>query len=234
MKNAKKVLLLVLCAVLLVGASVMGTLAYLTSQDSATNTFTVGQVHIKLDEAKVDEYGDPASPEVRVQTNTYKLIPGSTYTKDPTVWVREDSEEAYIRMIVKISHYDKLTEVFGNDFLPQYFVNWDSENWLSTNVVAVKDNVASYEFRYKTTYDAADNGNDTEKEFNTANKLAPLFTTITFPGEWLDNDDVAKLEGLTITVEAHAVQAKGFENDEAGAWAAFEGQQEVNASKNAG
>ena len=42
MKNAKKVLLLVLCAVLLVGASVAGTVAYLTATDSVENTFTVG------------------------------------------------------------------------------------------------------------------------------------------------------------------------------------------------
>lgn len=44
MKTRSKALLLTLCAVLLVAASVLGTMAYLTSTDEVTNTFTVGQV----------------------------------------------------------------------------------------------------------------------------------------------------------------------------------------------
>ena len=39
MKNLKKALVLLLCAILLVVGSVMGTLAYLTSQDTVKNTF---------------------------------------------------------------------------------------------------------------------------------------------------------------------------------------------------
>ena len=41
MKTRSKALLLTLCAVLLVAASVLGTMAYLTSTDEVTNTFTV-------------------------------------------------------------------------------------------------------------------------------------------------------------------------------------------------
>ena len=52
-----KVLLLSLCAVLLVAASVLGTLAYLTSQDTVVNTFTVGKVKTTLDEADVHPDG---------------------------------------------------------------------------------------------------------------------------------------------------------------------------------
>ena len=51
MKTKSKALLLTLCAVLLVAASVMGTMAYLTSTDKVENTFTVGNVKITLDEA---------------------------------------------------------------------------------------------------------------------------------------------------------------------------------------
>ena len=52
MKTKSKALLLTLCAVLLVAASVMGTMAYLTSTDKVENTFTVGNVKITLDEAR--------------------------------------------------------------------------------------------------------------------------------------------------------------------------------------
>lgn len=100
MKKAKKVLLLVLCAALLVGASVAGTVAYLTSKDTVTNTFTVGKVAITMDEANVDEYGELADL-TRVQENTYKLIPGHTYTKDPTIRVDAESENCYLFAEVK-------------------------------------------------------------------------------------------------------------------------------------
>lgn len=105
MKNAKKALLLVLCAVLLVAASVAGTLAYLTSNASVSNTFTVGNVSITMVETKVNEYGVALTDENAGTTNegnTYKLIPGHTYTKDPTITVSENSENCYI--LVKIEN----------------------------------------------------------------------------------------------------------------------------------
>ena len=82
-----KILLLCLGAIVLVATSVLGTLAYLTSQDTVVNTFTVGQVDIKLDEAKVDENGEEIQGADRVKTNNYHLVPGMTYTKDPTMTV---------------------------------------------------------------------------------------------------------------------------------------------------
>lgn len=102
MKKAKKIVALLLCAVLLIGASVAGTLAFLTSKATVTNSFTVGKVVLGedgkggLDEAKVDEYGVADSTAARVTENTYKLIPGHTYTKDPTVHVGANSEACWL------------------------------------------------------------------------------------------------------------------------------------------
>lgn len=96
MKKAKKVLLLALCAVLLVGATIAGTLAFLTDTDEVKNTFTVGKIDITLDEAVVNEYGVPVEGAGRVQENKYKLIPGKTYVKDPEIHVSANSEDSYI------------------------------------------------------------------------------------------------------------------------------------------
>lgn len=98
MKNKKlaKALLLVLCAILLVCASVLGTLAYLTSEDTVTNTFTVGKVQISMDETDVDEHGVAIENADRVKENTYQLIPGREYTKDPIVYVTAESETCYV------------------------------------------------------------------------------------------------------------------------------------------
>lgn len=88
MKNARKVLLLVLCLVLVVSATVMGTLAYLTDKtNEVKNTFTVGKVDIDLYETKDGQH---------VVANKYQLIPGATYAKDPTVEVTDDSEDCYL------------------------------------------------------------------------------------------------------------------------------------------
>lgn len=97
MKTGSKILLTTVCAMALVVASVMGTLAFLTdSTEDVVNTFTVGKVEITLDEGKVDEYGVPEEDETRVQENEYKLIPGHTYAKDPTIHVAADSEDCYV------------------------------------------------------------------------------------------------------------------------------------------
>ena len=82
-----KALLVVACALLLVAASVFGTMAYLTSTDTVTNTFTVGKVNIKLDEAKANPDGSLVRGAARVKANEYKLLPGHTYNKDPMVTV---------------------------------------------------------------------------------------------------------------------------------------------------
>lgn len=62
MRTKTKALTLSLCAVLLVVTTVFATMAYLTSQDSVNNTFTVGKVEITLDEAQVNDYGVPTDP----------------------------------------------------------------------------------------------------------------------------------------------------------------------------
>ena len=84
------------CALLLVAAGVFGTLAYLTGTDTVNNTFTVGNVKITLDEAKVNTDGTPVEGADRVNTNEYHLLPGHTYTKDPTVTVKANSEACWL------------------------------------------------------------------------------------------------------------------------------------------
>lgn len=96
MKTRTKALLLTLCAALLVCATVLATMAFLTDIAEVKNTFTVGNVAIKLDEAQVGEDGKAVTPENRVNANQYKLIPGKTYDKDPTIHVAPNSEDCWL------------------------------------------------------------------------------------------------------------------------------------------
>ena len=225
MKTAKKALLFTSCAVLLVVASVLGTMAYLTSSDTVTNTFTVGKVQIKLDEAKVDpvtgEYTN--GHDTRVEGNTYHLLPGHEYYKDPTVTILASSEASYVRAIVTVENMDKLKatfpienckEYYGTDdvFLLQKLVSgWNSNVWVY-NGYTQDGNNGKYEFRYTDTFVG---------KVNADTPLPDLFESITIPGEDVTNENIDNLSNVKIVVEAHAIQADGFDNAN-DAWEAFE------------
>lgn len=212
MKTRSKALLLTLCAVLLVAASVLGTMAYLTSTDEVTNTFTVGQVKIKLDEAKANPDGSLVANADRVKANEYKLLPGHTYNKDPMVTVLSGSESSYVKMTVTFSKANELDAIFapGGADLTSIFNGYDAAKWIAKgNTKDAAANTRTYEFWYKETVGAP-----------TADvALDALFDSITVPGT-ITNEQLATIEGMTITVNAYAIQADGFANAEA-AWAAF-------------
>lgn len=216
MKNLKKILLIGLCVAAVIGATVAGTVAYLTDRASAVNTFTVGQVDITVDEAKVDPDGTPVPGADRVTENTYHLIPGQTYIKDPTMTVDKNSEEAYVRMLVTVNCASQLDAVFAPSGanLTSIFNGYDAANWIyETEIRDTLSNTITYEFRYKETVDP-DGTSDVV--------LDALFDSITIPGT-LDGDDMKSIEDLTITVVGHAIQKAGFDTDDA-AWTAFDAQ----------
>ena len=208
----KRTLALLLALVLVFGAAVGGTIAYLTSNDSVTNTFTVGKVEITLDEAKVDEYGVAVTPAARVEKNTYKLIPGHTYTKDPTVTVVKGSEKSYVKMTVTFSNARELDAIFAPDGanLTHIFNGYDATNWIAKgNTEDTVKNTRTYEFWYKETVGAP-----------TADvALDALFDSITVPGT-ITNEQLETIKDMTITVNAYAIQADGF-TAAADAWANF-------------
>lgn len=212
MKTKKKALLMTLCAVMLVVASVMGTMAYLTSTDEVVNTFTVGNVQIKLDEAAANADGSLVKDADRVKKNNYKLLPGHTYNKDPMVTVLEGSESSYVKMTVTFSKAAELDAIFkpnGAD-LTSIFNGYSSANWsYKGNTEDTANNTRTYEFWYKETV-AAPNGDVA---------LDALFDSITVPGA-ITNAQLATIKDMTITVNAYAIQADGFA-DATAAWAAY-------------
>lgn len=238
MKRTKKIVTLALAAMLLVSSTVAVTMAYLTSTtEVAKNTFTVGNVKITLDEYDYDNDDNTddnvkitvdGKEEVRDTANEYHLLPGQTYVKDPTVTIVEGSEESYVRMLVKVNNYSNLKAAFrqelyqefynGDVFLLQKLVTgWDENTWISTKVVSVVDDVATYEFRYKEPVAGPAENNDKTID---GTRLPALFEEIVIPGT-INNTDLANLKNVVIDVEAHAIQKAGFENNEAAAWESF-------------
>lgn len=177
----KKSIALVMMAVLLVAASVMGTLAYLTSTDTVKNTFTVGKVAITLDEADVDVYGAPIENAARVRANEYKLIPGHAYTKDPTVHFAAGSEASWL--FVKVENGIAAIEA-DTKIADQITAN----NWTALTGV---DGVY-----YK------------QVDANTSAAAKDYLVFETF--KLTDDANVANYATANVTVTAYAIQADGF------------------------
>lgn len=189
-KNFLKVLAIAVCAILLVVGSIAGTVAYLMDSAEVTNTFTVGNVSITMDEAKADEYGNFVNGEGQIVStaadaarvagtaqdkNVYKIIPGHSYKKNPTIVVEAGSEDCYLFFKINVSNNDfdeKLTFDIGSDW-----TQIDSTGVYFYNTKAV------------------------------AGTVVDPFTTFTVDS---DIEDVSVYAAAEITVTAYAVQADGF------------------------
>lgn len=217
MKITKKVIVLLVAVMMVIGCSIGGTVAWLaTKTEAVVNTFTVGNINIKLEEhvldpetGKIDTLADP--PYTTSGNQNIKMMPGRTIQKDPTVTVLKNSEKCYVRMYMIISWSDKADGEFSGD---------DAEGWLNINKsswIAPEEpyidrttgvaKVNIYEFRYKT---AVNTSTDDQP-------LEALFTEITIPGT-LTGDQYEGLKDGKIEILAQAVQADGFDT----AAAAFE------------
>ncbi len=192
MRTKTKALVLALCAVLLVVTTVFVTMAFLTSEDSVQNTFTVGEVTISLDELDVDDSDNDGSTTDRDKANEYKLIPGKTYTKDPTIHVGANSEDCYL--FVKVENGLVNAEADGNTTIAAQMA---ANGW---SLVDGETNIYVY------------------NQIVSKNTDVVVFRTFTIYGETV----VANFKDAKINVTAYAIQAEGFENTAtADIWAKF-------------
>ena len=218
MKNTKKILLICICVIAVLTVSIVGTLAYLTDTDSAVNTFTIGQVHITVDEAKVNADGTPVAGANRVKANEYHILPGLKYTKDPAVTVIGGSEDAYVRMVLTVHSASDVQAVLTKYNLGDFSVligGWDKNTWLYEGFTEdTTNNTISFEFRYK----------EVVAKSTTDTKLTALFDTLIVPGE-ITGEEMKDLYdgGFKMEVFGHAIQAAGFDTEDA-AWDAFDTQ----------
>lgn len=187
MRTKTKALVLAFCAVLLVVTTVFVTMAFLTSKDSVKNTFTVGNVAITLDELDVDDDANKADNvtaadgTIRDKANQYKLIPGKSYTKDPTIHVDDNSERCWL--FVKVENGLENAEADGNTTIAAQMT---ANGWTA---VAGESGVYAY------------------KETVSAGADVLVFESFKIAGD----TDVEAFQDASIDVTAYAVQSEGFE-----------------------
>lgn len=186
----KKTLALILALVMVFGAAVGGTIAYLTSTPAEVkNTFTVGKVGITLDEKDVDDSTEGAPRDI---ANEYQMIPGTTYEKDPTVTVKADSEDCYL--FVKFEEKNEAAKYLT------YISNLNSDNgWTKlTDEDDVWYRIVNKADSTKT-FTLLD-GNDTY-----ANGCITVKDTVT-------NDNMEDAAKAELVYTAYAIQKAGFDN----------------------
>ena len=104
MKKGKKLLIalgMVVAAVAIAAGSIAGTVAYMTSASKVSNVFTIGNVKIAMDEGKVNADGQIPDPNVRTDSNSYLLMPGKSYDKDPLITVQADTQACYLFLVTR-------------------------------------------------------------------------------------------------------------------------------------
>lgn len=215
----KKILALSMCIALAAIAIVGASLAYFTDTKTATNTFTMGNVQIKLDETNVN---DPESD--RVTSNEYNVYPGLVVDKDPTVH-NTGKNGAWVRAIVTIEN--------GMNWLGLYNDNvWTAPQ--EEAFEALINNTLGEDWEIEDiAYDMSSQDHPTSdfvatlkytKILNAGEDTSAMFSKIAFPAKMTGNDvttRIAQNGEFGIDVVAEAIQADGFTTWDA-AFAAFD------------
>lgn len=225
MTTTKKRNIVASLAILLVATIVISaTYAYFTDSAEVTNTFTVGNLDIDLEEPK----WEPEKGE--------DLVPGSTLDKDPTVTaVKSDS---YMRLIMTIVDKDATPDAEGNyptvtdpDRLALILKTLYYDTTGSTIIEGTKYSLAnidawlnavpnplalnpfnSVDFEYKAdlngvyTYWYKSNG-----YIFTEGTEVKFITSIVIPTDWTQ-EHLEKLGKYDIVFFAEAIQTEGFAN----------------------
>lgn len=209
----KRFVAILLCVTLVALAAIGATFAYLTDSKTVNNTFTMGNVAIKLDETNVN---DPTG--ARVTSNEYNVYPGAVVTKDPIVH-NTGKNAAYIRATINVENWMNNCAAYYPEFGIAYpsagyeqslllLVDALGEGWSIVGVETGKPfELGNFSAKFILKYDGTlASGADTTAMFN----------QVKVPAGIKNGNDFG-----AITVVAQAIQADGFDTWEA-AFAAYD------------
>ena len=193
-KSSRKVVILLVALMLLVGCAIGGTLAWLIAQsNTVTNTFTVGNIKISLSETNAS----PASQDEGETdlVKSFKMVPGAEIEKDPKVTVSDDSESCWL------------------------FVKVIAENGVALTAAAEDTDFISYDIasgwtlvdQNKNVYGREVKADDEEKTFSIlANDKVLVLDSVTKDMM----DDLTDATQPTLTFQAYAIQSEGLTTGE--------------------
>ena len=195
----KKKIFIITLAVCLAVLSIAGSsIAYFTDTEQYTNTFTAGNVSIKL-----TTNGETNNVEHFKVEGEY-VYPGLTLDKDVTISNTGD-EAAYVAAVITLTDNDgNLLSVINadgsNNDIPvaiAKFLTDLGEDGYKMNVVAQNGQLVIYLVR--------------EVALAARTGSSVVFSDIVIPASW-DNDEIDAFEDVKIEVKAYATQVVGMTN----------------------
>lgn len=203
----KRFVAILLCVTLVALAAIGATFAYLTDSKTVNNTFTMGNVAIKLDETDIkNPTGD------RVTSNEYNVYPGAVVKKDPIVH-NTGKNAAYIRATINVENWMNNCAAYYPEFGIAYpsagyeqslllLVDALGNGWSIVGVETGKPfELGNFSAKFILKYDGTlASGADTTAMFN----------NVKVPAGIKNGNDFG-----AITVVAQAIQADGFDTWEA-------------------
>ena len=163
----KKTLALLLSLVLVFGVIAGGTIAWLTANSKTiTNTFTYGDITIDLNET----------------TTGYKVVPGATDEKDPTITIDSASEKCYV--------YVKVENTLKADNEVVATTDMKEEDWI---LVGQNGDVKLYRYKEPVT----PNGKDVTLK---------VFEHVTYSSDKITKENIQTVAAGKIIITAYAHQ----------------------------
>lgn len=211
----KKVLAMLLAVLMIVTATVAGTVAWLQAKtDDVTNTFTVGNINIDLKEHELDSDNNTLlkdSANEVTSEDEYKVLPGDTQPKDPFVRIGADSEDCYVFIKVVEENndtYKYVTDADGNDTAVatnQKYVTYSVD---TTKWTALADNPGVYYYKVGTTEYFANQTSEGIISILTGDKVEYAKTLTKAEIDYLYNEDgtVDTTKQPKLVFTAYAVQ----------------------------
>ena len=178
-KNKTIIAAVVLLLVFMVG----GAIAYFTDTDSATNTFTIGDIDISIHE---DHW---------VAADGLNLMPGETVAKDPVIKNDSANNPAYVFAEVEVPCTTEAT--------PQQLFSYSvNSGWTQLSSTACAAGKATYVYYY---------GSDGSLQSLAAGATTtnPVFSEVTLLST-LKGDEAGINDNLNIVVNGYGIQAEGL------------------------
>lgn len=226
---SKKKLIGMMVALVLVAALGIGaTLAYFTSTtETLSNVVTMGNVAGFIAENQVKEadngyeFDNEKEPVERNNADgvaiSYEVVmPGDHIDKNPTVILKSDSQDAYVRVKMDISIDDGMSDTDVAAIEDAIKGAIDTEKWVY--------NTTDGFYYYQTALTAANADDLAETDYITA--VADEAKATLFTGFDIDSDisNAAMLKNFKIDVYAELIQAANVSlNEDGNAWVAADG-----------
>lgn len=193
---ATKALVVVLAVMMIVGATIGGTIAWLVdTTETVTNTFSVGDINISLWENDYVSKTNTLDTNKKVtEESEYKIVPGASSPKNPTLTIDKGSEKCWVYVTIENNL------VLENKTVAD--VDIDMSKW--TQIGQTVGNKTLY--RYNSEVDASAAAVDVD-----------VFEKVSYDGAAITKANIGSLKDKTIVINGYAHQSANTTQDVADA-----------------